>query len=91
MSGILTCKQGIFLEHVCHYNSYMCLSLWLGRWLPKLVGSLHVTELLDMGRCGFVCPPQCFFQREAWALVEQFLLEVKISTAGDNQFQQVIV
>ena len=28
-SGILTHKQGTFLEQVCHHSSYMCLSLWL--------------------------------------------------------------
>ena len=49
--------------------------------------ALHVIELLDMGCCGFVClpQPQCFFQRKAWALAEQVLLEVKISAGGDDQ------
>ena len=56
-------------------------------WTP------HIIELLDVGGRSFVCPPQpqCFFQSEALVLAEQVLLEVSVSGASNDQFQESLI
>ena len=56
-------------------------------WTP------HIIELLDVGGRSFVCPPQpqCFFQSEALVLAERVLLEVRVSNASNDQFQESLI
>ena len=56
-------------------------------WTP------HIIELLDVGGRSFVCPPQpqCFFQSEPLVLAEQVLLEVRVSGASNDQFQESLI
>ena len=70
MSGILTCKQGIFSE-MCATTVLTCVCVCT--YGMDAGWALHVTEL-DMERCGFICPPQPrrIFQRKAWALASRF-------------------
>ena len=80
MSGILTCKQG-----TTALNVFVLMAWTLVGFFMSL--SCWIWDAVDS------CPPQPdrFFQKEAWALAEQVLVEVEISAAGDDQFQQALV